>query len=218
LQGPDEPGRRGPLTPPVTFLRVKRLKGTRGDPGGEVVSAELVERCRRGDERAWAELVEATHREVYTLCLRILRDPDDAAEATQDAFLKAYRGLKGFRGEAQFSTWLYRVATNAAITKHRGRKRRRTFETGVEDETLLRVPSSVSVEDAAGAKVEVRELETALASLPDVYREAVMLRDVYEMSIEEIAGQLKISETAAKVRVHRGRKKLKEMIRPQEDE
>ena len=191
---------------------MKRLKGTRGDPGDEAVSAELVERCKQGDEQAWAELVEATHREVYTLCLRILRDPDDAAEATQEAFLKIYRGLKGFRGEAMFSTWLYRVATNAAITKHRSRKRRRTFETGVEDETLLHVPSSVSVEDAAGAKVQVRELETALASLPELYREAVMLRDVYEMSIEEIASQLKISETAAKVRVHRGRKKLKEML------
>jgi RNA polymerase sigma factor (sigma-70 family) len=77
----------------------------------------------------------------------------------------------------------------------------------------LHVPSSISVEDAAGAKVQVRELETALASLPELYREAVMLRDVYEMSIEEIASQLKISETAAKVRVHRGRKKLKEMLR-----
>jgi RNA polymerase sigma-70 factor, ECF subfamily len=195
---------------------VRRLKGTGAEAGKELVSAELVERCKQGDERAWTELVAATNREVYTLCLRILRDPDDAAEATQDTFLKVYRGLQGFRGEALFSTWLYRVASNVAITKHRSRKRRRSHETGVGDESLLHIPSSVSVEEAAGAKVEVREVEKALARLSETYRDAVMLRDVYEMSIEEIAKQLKISETAAKVRVHRGRKKLKEMLYPEE--
>jgi RNA polymerase sigma factor (sigma-70 family) len=73
----------------------------------------------------------------------------------------------------------------------------------------------VSVEDAAGAKVEVGVLERALAALPDMYRHAVLLRDVYGLSIEEIAAQLKISETAAKVRVHRGRKKLREVMWPE---
>ena len=68
----------------------------------ELVSSELVEACKKGDEVAWARLVEATHREVYSLCLRILRDPHDAAEATQDAYLKAWRALGGFRGEAMF--------------------------------------------------------------------------------------------------------------------
>jgi RNA polymerase sigma-70 factor (ECF subfamily) len=81
---------------------------------------------------------------------------------------------------------------------------------------MAQVPSSVSVEDAAGAKVEVGALEVALAALPDMYREAVLLRDVYGLSIEEISGQLKISETAAKVRVHRGRKRLRDKMWPAE--
>jgi RNA polymerase sigma factor (sigma-70 family) len=195
---------------------MRRLKDTdRGLPR-DPIPAALVDRCKRGDEDAWAELVEATYRDVYTLCLRILGDPDDAAEATQDAYLKAWRGLKGFRGEAMFQTWLYRVASNAAISKHRSRKRRRMHEADIEDEALSQMAGPGSVESAAGAKVEVAELERALLRLPEHYRVAVVMRDVYGMSIEEITKHLKISNTAAKVRVHRGRKRLKDMMFPAE--
>ena len=178
----------------------------------ESVSFELVERCKKGDEYAWAELVEATHREVYSLCLRILRDPDDAAEATQDAYLKAWRALGSFRGDAMFTTWMYRVATNAAISKQRGRKRRRVHEVDADDETVSQLPSTASTEMLAGARIELEAVEEALRLLPEHYRAALVLRDVYEMSMEEVAKQLKITETAAKVRVHRGRKKLKELV------
>jgi RNA polymerase sigma-70 factor (ECF subfamily) len=186
------------------------------DRGGsrELVPSELVDRCRAGDEVAWKELVELTHREVYTLCLRILNDPSDAAEATQDAYLKAWRGLRGFRGEAQFTTWLYRVASNAAISKHRSRRRRRVYEVGAEDEVLSAMAAPGSVEGTAEVHGDVQALEGAIRGLPDHYRSAVVLRDVYGLSIEEIANELKISETAAKVRVHRARKKLKETLYP----
>ena len=193
---------------------VKRPKQSRSIAPRELVTNELVEACKAGDEAAWSQLVEATHREVYTLCLRILRDPDDAAEATQDAYLKAWRALKGFRGDAMFTTWLYRVAANTAISKHRSRKRRRSHETGVGDEVLSQIAGGGSTESAAGSRLEVQDLERALAVLPDHYRSAVVLRDVYGLSIEEIAEQLKISQTAAKVRIHRARKKLKDMLYP----
>jgi len=195
---------------------VRRHNGDGEETSREQVDQELLERCKSGDQEAWAQLVEATHRDVYTLCLRILGNSDDAAEATQDAYLKVYRGLSGFRGDAMFSTWLYRVATNAAISKQRGRSRRRAHEAAIEEDALAQVPSTVSVEDAAGARIEVGALERELAELPAMYREAVLLRDVYGLSIEEIAGQLKISETAAKVRVHRGRKRLRQKMWPVE--
>jgi RNA polymerase sigma-70 factor (ECF subfamily) len=191
---------------------VRRLKSNEDKSPDEAVPAELLERCKQGDEMAWNELVQGTHREVFTLCFRILGNADDAADATQDAFLKVWRGLGGFRGDAQFSTWLYRVAANAALSKRRSRQRRRARESEPADEVLTQIPSDASVEDAAGARVEVRVLEKALASLPEMYRDAVVLRDVYGMSIGEIARQMKVSETAAKVRVHRGRKKLREMV------
>ncbi|HEX2293848.1 MAG TPA: RNA polymerase sigma factor [Actinomycetota bacterium] len=193
---------------------MRRPTHDRSVPARELVPADLVERCKRGDQAAWKELVELTHREVYTLCLRILNDPSDAAEATQDAYLKAWRGLAGFRGDAQFTTWLYRVASNAAISKHRSRRRRRAYEVGAEDELLSAMPAAGSVEGTAEVRRDVRELESAISALPDHYRSAVVLRDVYGLSIEEIANELKISETAAKVRVHRARKKLKETLYP----
>lgn len=186
-------------------------------PAREPVPADVIERCKKGDEVAWTRLVDATYRDVYTLCLRILRDPNDAGEATQDTFLKVWRNLGGFRGDAAFETWLYRVATNTALSKHRSRKRRRTHETGVEDEMLGQFASGASVENAATARIDVKELERALGDLPDHYRDAVVMRDVYGLSIDEIAKQMKISETAAKVRVHRGRKKLKEIVYPEGD-
>ncbi len=176
------------------------------------MSLELVESCKKGDEAAWSQLVEATYREVYGLCLRILRDPDDAAEATQDAYLKAWRALGGFRGDSMFSTWLYRVAANTAISKLRGRKRRREHETQTDEETLARVPGSASTHGSALATLDREQLEQALRSLAEHYRVAVVLRDVYGLSIEEIAKEMKISETAAKVRVHRGRKKLRDLM------
>jgi RNA polymerase sigma-70 factor, ECF subfamily len=178
----------------------------------ELVSQELVERCKQGDETAWTKLVEATQREVYTLCLRVLRNPDDAAEATQDTYLKVWRGLKGFRGESKFTTWLYRVAMNAAISRQRSRTRKREHEMSSEDEMLEQLPGIESIEAVAGARIDVKILESGLDRLPELYRSAVVLRDVYGCSIDEIAGLLKISPAAAKVRVHRGRKKLKEML------
>lgn len=194
---------------------MKRQKATGDRAERELVSSDLIERCKDGDEQAWKELVEATHRDVYTLCLRILGNPADAQEATQDVFLKVWRNLSSFRGEAMFSTWLYRVASNTAISKHRKRKRQRVNESGVDDEVLAQIPSPGSVESAAGAKVEVERLEEALALLPEGLREAVVLKDVYGLNIAEIAAEQKISETAAKVRVHRGRKKLKEIMFPE---
>lgn len=197
---------------------MRRPKDSQSTTSRELVTPELLDRCKADDEDAWSQLVEVTHREIYTLCLRILRNPEDAAEATQDAYLKAWRSLKGFRGDSMFTTWLYRVAANTAISKHRSRKRRRSHESGVTDEVLGQIAASGSTEAAAGAKLEVRDLEKALAVLPEHYRSAVVLRDVYGFSIEEIAAQLKISETAAKVRIHRGRKKLKDMLYPDASE
>jgi RNA polymerase sigma-70 factor (ECF subfamily) len=193
---------------------VRRPKKSPAEPVVDLVPPEIVSRCLDGDEVAWGELVDLTYREVYTLCLRILGDPDDAAEATQDAYLKAWRGLKGFRGDSMFGTWMYRVATNAALSKHRSRKRRRTHETASEDESLTQVASIGSTEDAAGAKLDVARLEVAMQGLPEHLRTAVVLRDVYGFSMAEIAERTDCSETAAKVRVHRGRKRLREIMYP----
>jgi RNA polymerase sigma-70 factor, ECF subfamily len=193
---------------------VKRPSKSEKVASARPVSAELIERCRAGDERAWNDLVEATYRDVYALCLRILVDPEDARDTTQEAYLRVWRNLNGFRGEAQFSTWLYRVAANAAISKHRSRKRQRAHVSGFDEDAMAAVAAPGSVEETVEARVGAGDLEAALRLLPDHHRQAVVLRDVYGMSIPEIAGALKVSETAAKVRVHRARKRLRELVFP----
>ena len=192
---------------------MRRPRNSGGQPPpGERVSPALLQRCRDGDESAWSELVEVTYREVYGLCLRILQNPDDAAEATQDAYLKAWRGLARFREESAFTTWLYRIAANAAISRHRSRRRRRSREADMGEEGLADIASTTSTEESASARMDLRELEVAVASLPEHYRLPLLMRDVYGLSTVEVADQLKISETATKVRIHRARKMLKDKM------
>jgi RNA polymerase sigma-70 factor (ECF subfamily) len=191
---------------------VRRPRNTGDTQAEERVSPELVQRCRDGDESAWSELVEATYREVYAVCVRILQNPDDAAEATQDAYLKAWRGLGRFRGESAFTTWLYRIAVNAAISRHRSRRRRRARETDPGDEMLAALPAPGSTEESAAARLDLRSLEVAVAALPEHYRVPLVLRDVYGLSTEEVAAELKITQTATKVRIHRARKMLKDRM------
>jgi RNA polymerase sigma-70 factor (ECF subfamily) len=176
------------------------------------VTPELLQRCRGGDEAAWSELVDGTYREVYAVCFRILQNPEDASEATQDAYLKAWRGLSRFRGDSAFTTWLYRIAVNASISRHRSRGRRRAREVDVGEEGLADIPSPASTEESAGARMDLRDLEQAIAFLPEHFRVPLVMRDVYGLSTQEVAKELKISETATKVRIHRARKLLRDRM------
>lgn len=193
-------------------MAVRRPKTSGDNAVGERVSSELLQRCREGDESAWTELVDATHREVYAVCFRILQNEDDAAEATQDAYLKAWKALDRFREEAAVTTWLYRIAVNAAISRHRSRRRRRAREADVGQEALAGIASTDSTEATADARLDLRAVERAVSTLPEHYRLPLLMRDVYGMSTEEVANELKISHTATKVRIHRARKLLREKM------
>jgi len=173
-----------------------------------MVTHELLAACRRGDPRAFEEIVERTYRHVYTQALRLVGDRQDAEDVAQEAYLRMFRGLAGFRGEAQFETWLYRIVSNAAMTHLR---RRRRFgevltETGQEP---LEFPSEVRVAEEA---VDRDALERALEALPMSMRSVVVMKDVYGLSCREIGDQIGISEGAVKVRLHRARKRLKEHL------
>jgi RNA polymerase sigma-70 factor (ECF subfamily) len=163
----------------------------------------LVDAARGGDRGAFDELVRRSYRETYTLALRLVGDPDDARDVTQESYLRAYRGLKSFRGDAQFTTWLYRITANRAATHLRRRIRHR--HDPLTDDVWVAESS-----DRTPAQIELRhELGRALNALPPKLRAVVVLRDVYGLPHAEIARELKISESAAKVRLHRARKKLR---------
>lgn len=178
--------------------------------------AALVARAQEGDDSAFEELVAATHVETYTLARRLTGSDDDARDVVQEAYLRAYRSIGRFRGEARFSTWMYRITANCAST-YVGKRRRHRHDELVED--LVVVDTRPDLDPVAQADAsDLRDrLARALDQLPPKLRAVVVLRDVYDLPHEAIAAELGISESAAKVRLHRARRKLKEQVFPGRD-
>jgi RNA polymerase sigma-70 factor (ECF subfamily) len=167
----------------------------------------LIERARRGDRDAFGELVGIHQQEVYTLAVRLVRDRDDAADIAQDAFIRAWRAMPKFRGDAKFSTWLHRITVNTAWT-YRTKKNRVRLD---PLDSLVADPQATTLDPVrAGESASIGpKIEAALGRLPYSIRSVVVLKDIYDWSHAEIAEHLDISVTAAKVRLHRGRKELR---------
>jgi len=195
-----------------------RLDGQPGD-------RELVERAQQGDGAAFAMLVERHQRQLYRLALRMTGSEADAQEVLQEAFLNAYQKLPLFRGEAQFSSWLYRIAANSALM--RLRRKRRAPDTLAEQplelagprfsaEGYLEPASNSDWSQRADEKMMSGELGAAInravADLPDDYRTVFLLKDVDGLSNEDIANALDLTVPAVKSRLHRARLALREKL------
>jgi RNA polymerase sigma-70 factor (ECF subfamily) len=172
--------------------------------------AELVRSAQAGDRTAFDELVRLTYTETYTLALRLTNNAEDAADVVQDTYLRAYRAIDRFRGEAQFTTWLYRITANCASTQLSKRARHRHDE--LDEQTPVPVALASDPEAKADAALDRRDVAAALAQLPTNLRTVLVLRDIYDLSHDAIAQELNISEVTAKVRLHRARKKLREQL------
>ena len=185
---------------------------------------ELVARAQAGDGdlAAFEELVQRHERQVYTLALRMLRHQQDAEDVTQQTFLSALEHLKGFRGEASFSTWLLRIATHAALKIIRKRNGLETISlddatTPREEDGAIPHPEYIADWSQSPADLvhrgEVRQLlEEALAELDEKHRLVFLLRDVEGLSIKETAETLDLSEANTKVRLLRARLQLRERL------
>jgi len=179
----------------------------------------LVKRAKDGDDSAFAELVRRYERKVYNICYRMLGCEEEASEALQDSFLRAYHFLKKFKGKSSFYTWLYRIATNVCLTRLRKRKKMMTPPVDeMQDRPRLRQPIFVSsdvigeIPDASLSPerlVRQRELRRALSQavddLPAGFRSVVVLRDFEGLSNREVSKVLNLSVAAVKSRLHRGR-------------
>jgi RNA polymerase sigma-70 factor (ECF subfamily) len=173
----------------------------------------VVAAARRGDQEAFAALVRATFDDTYTLAYRLTGDEEDARDVVQEAYLRAYRGIGKFRGEAKVTTWLYRITANCAADHVRTRRRALHLPLDAAAEPVDASPGADPVARAIG--LDLREaVEAAMAELPPRLRAVVVLRDVYGLPHEAIAAELGISETAAKVRLHRARRALRERCFP----
>ncbi len=170
----------------------------------------LVAAARDGDLGAFNELVRRHQNEVFTLALRLTADREMAGDVAQDAFVRAWRALPKFRGEAQFSTWLHRITVNVAWTTQRRARRHRADSI---DELQWEPEANGLSPELAGEAADLRpRLVAALDSLPATNRAVVVLKDIHDWSHGEIASHLGITVTAAKVRLHRGRKKLRDLL------
>ncbi len=182
-----------------------------------VVIAEL----KAGSEDAYAWLIGQFHQPIYGLIYRIVNDPSDAADTTQDVFLKVFRGMKHFHGESSLKTWIYRIALHEAANRRRWWFRHKAQEMQIEPvetvegqfsgEERLVDPGESPLEQFAHTEVRAA-VEQALQQVPEPYRTALILRDLEEMSYEEIAEVLAISLGTVKSRITRGRAALRKKL------
>jgi len=176
----------------------------------------LIELVMAGDRRAFEPLVRKHERRVFRVALAVLGNVEDAEEAMQDAFIKAYRHLDQFRGESRFTTWLTRIAVNEALQKRQARKDSVSLDEApdVESKSLPgRFEPWTSNPEKLYGKQEIRQIvEGAIQALPPIYRETLVLRDIEEMSAEEAAEALGITIPALKSRLLRARLLLRESL------
>lgn len=177
----------------------------------------LVERSQRGDREAFDELVRQTYVGTWTLAVRLTANEEDAKDVVQEAYLRAWRSIGRFRGDAQVTTWLYRITANCASTQMGKRQRHRHDEL---DDDLPLADLSAAADPAGRAESSAMRsrLVEAIDELPDGLRAVVVLRDVYDLPHSAIAAELGISETAAKVRLHRARRQLRLVLDPMRSE
>ena len=174
---------------------------------------EWIARAKDGDQSAFEALVRLYEKRVFALTARMCRKSADAEEAAQEAFLAAWQGLPFFRGESSFSTWLYRLASNACVDLLRREGKRRTSVSLDDEETALDLPDgSLSPHDEAERAELRRQIEAGFAALPPDYREVLVLREIHQRSYDEIAAILSLDLGTVKSRISRGRKRLRKIL------
>ena len=186
---------------------------------------ELLARLQAGDEGALADLADAYSSKIYQLAFRYLRNKEDAEEITQDVLFKVYRKVDAFRGDAQLSSWIYRITFNAAMSRlrtaryQRAQAEDRRAAAAQEDDgshAPPRTPEVADWSDMADESVLRTQLRQrvfrAILALPAIYRAPVMLRDIQGLSTEEASAVLKVKDQTLKSRLHRGRVILRKQL------
>jgi len=183
--------------------------------GPDAEELSLVECARAGDQESFSMLVRLHQRQVYLLALRMLHDSEEATEATQEVFLAAWQGLHAFRGDARFSTWLYRIAYNYCLKQAEHQRRiaqvkRELVEASAREQSLS---ETISASHARDAEHLMREtVRSEINSLPAKYRAVLVLRHLQELSYEEMASIMRVPVGTVKTQLFRARALLKERL------
>jgi RNA polymerase sigma-70 factor (ECF subfamily) len=178
----------------------------------ELDDTQFVAASRNGDQDAFAMLVQRHQRRVFNLVFRMLQNYEEASEITQETFLAAWQGLPSFRGDARFSTWLYRIAYNCCLKQLEQRKRDRTLQVAMQAECM----PELNIEEQANAELEAHACQALvrkqLSTLPAKYRIVLILRHLQEMTYEEMAEILMLPIGTIKTHLFRARNLLKERL------
>ena len=180
-------------------------------PGEQLTDAQIVGRVVGGDAALFEILMRRHNQRIYRAVRAVLRADDDVEDVMQQAYLNAYEHLRQFAGEAQFSTWLTRIAVNEALSRRR--KRDRSFGTGDDEVTISMVESGDPDPEKNASTAELREvMEREVTALPDSFRVVLVMRDIEGLSTLETATCLGISEDLVKTRLHRARTMLRDNL------
>ena len=179
----------------------------------------VIQRCLAGDQEAWGQIVRQHWRKVFNIAYKFTGKHDEAEDLTQDVFLKIFKSLDTFDRRANFQTWLVSVSRNLCIDHYRSvRKERETIDRDVDANELTPASPVVSPIAALEQRDRVNLLKKAMDQLPPTLRSAVLLRDIQELSYQEIADRLHLPEGTVKSRINRGRTELARQIRRLRDE
>src|SRR5918998_2043892 len=182
-------------------------------PAPDAIDA-VIQRCLAGDQTAWEQIVRQHWRKVFNIAYKFTAKHDEAEDLTQDVFVKIFKSLHTFDRRANFQTWLVSVSRNLCIDHYRSvRKERETIDRDVDAGELTPAAQTVSPFAALDQRDRVDLLKKAMDQLPPTLRSAVLLRDIQELSYQEIANRLDLPEGTVKSRINRGRTELARQIR-----
>jgi RNA polymerase sigma-70 factor (ECF subfamily) len=174
----------------------------------------LIQRCLKGDQAAWDSIVKQYWRKVFNVAYKFVGKHDEAEDLAQDIFLKIFKSLDTFDRRANFQTWLISVSRNLCIDHYRSvRKERETIDRDVDANELAPATKEPGPIAALEQADRVALLRRALAALPDTLRTAVLMRDIQELSYQEIADKLRLPEGTVKSRINRGRTELARQVK-----
>lgn len=178
---------------------------------------DLIQKAKNGDQDAFGQLVLAHQNKVYTICVHMVTDREEAADLAQEAFLKAWRSLSTFQGESSFATWMHRLTTNVCLDYLRKQSRRQNISTAVsldDEDSGWTEPADHSQDPQQHLEREERKraLSRALAELPEHHRQTLIMREVSGMSYQEIADALNTDLGTIKSRIARARERLRKIL------
>jgi RNA polymerase sigma-70 factor (ECF subfamily) len=178
---------------------------------GDGVGPRFLERLLQREQKAWAEFFE-THRDrIYSLCLRMLHNREEAEDISQEVFERAVKSIASFRGEASLKTWLYQIAHNACLTHIAAAKK--SGQSMSDGRWMTALASAAPSPEQSSASGEIRAaLESAVGDLEAIFREAILLREVEDQSYGEIARVTGVSVNTVKTRIHRAREQLRRRL------